>query len=416
MSEIIGNINAANILLGVAGLFYGVFFKKLTGLSATIAMLLILPVLTSLNMDSSSAAILLSAVVMGNSADCFDRTSDYKVSLFWLTGLAILSAVIIFTVTAPFVRHMGPADHFAATLLTLTAFVAFSSYNPLKAVVALCIGLMLSTVGVDSSTGVLRVAFNEPELFDGIDFITVASGVYLLCTAFEIVSGYSTKESNGIAEPRHIRQWTAGFISGLIPNFTERLSGERWRIFKNSSTISSFIPLFLMGIPLSETTAMILGVFTTLNITTKAVSPEYITGIKEMFIFLFIACVPALAINMIENRLMRKVKSIPLWMKSIGLMVFALSGVYTTLTSTVSLFICFLIGTSAFILKTQKYPIHLIIIGFLMGAPLENNLRRALAISNGDLNFLFSGGFTKAAWLLTGAAVLTAIFINKKTK
>jgi len=404
----------ANILAVISGLAYGCLFNRLTGLSSAIAVIILIPILSSLNLPHHLSIILFISVLFGS--ECIGGQPHREQLKILISNLLLVILIyLIYSFASSFTSSLSSSDRFAVIIFTLTAFIVFSQYNSLKAVISICIGMIIATVGVDSSTGVLRATYNEPELFNGIDFITVATGVYMITSIYSLLcSKRAASEQKQITDSGGLKLVFSSVAGGLIPNIAKRSKDSGKPLYKSSFLTVSTLPLILMALPVNGTMAVILGGMNTLNIPILSSSANISEPMKTVFISLLIILLSVYLINIFLADRIRSIKRAPVWLLVSALTVLSFAGVYSSIASSTSLFICFALGTAAYFIKTQGYPRHFILIGYIMSSPLENNLRRALAISNGEIGILYSGSVSQIFWLMTSAVLLSVFFINTR--
>lgn len=399
-----------NLLVISAGLVYGTFFRRLTGLSPAIAVISLLPLLSALHATPYILINLLLSIMFGSEL-LADRRNTLKA---YIAAFVLLAAVTAAYMLNTFmVQNLSSSDKFAVIIFALTAYIVFSEYHPLKAVITICIGILIATVGVDSSTGVLRATYGEPELFDGINFITVAVAVYIISTIYGIISGTEEAGQQASADTSKGRMLFSAVLGGLIPNIAKRSAYQDHPFYKLIFIVISLLPLLAVGIPVNGNMAIILGAMTSANLSPVASVQDMTGAFLTVFLSVFIVIALVGAFNTFFSDKLNNIRKIPDWLTGSALMVIAFAGVYSSMVSIVSVFICFILGTAVYFLRTQGYPRHLILIGFIMSSPMESNLRRALAISNGDISILFSGSLTLFFWFLAAAVSVSAIYFKR---
>jgi putative tricarboxylic transport membrane protein len=320
-----------------------------------------------------------------------------------------------------------------------------------KALLAVGIGLALSTVGIDPNSGVVRYTFDMPNLIDGIQFATIVIGLFAISELLLLYeshrAGIPTKVERmgrslfNLAEMRltwmaTLRGSVIGFFIGLLPGaggtvgsvlaystekrIVERQDPEGARFGRgdlrglasveaanNSASNSNFIPMLTLGIPSSGTTAIMLGVLTLYNITPGPVlftsQPELVWGLIAS---LFIGNVMLLAMNIPFVGLFARMLSVPAWTLVPFIVVVSAVGVYSGKSADFDLVLMVAVGVIAWWLRKLSVPMAPLILGFVLGKILEQNLRRALSLSAGEVSILWSSWIAIVLWT---AAVLMLV-------
>ncbi|MDQ7797308.1 MAG: tripartite tricarboxylate transporter permease, partial [Spirochaetia bacterium] len=200
----------------------------------------------------------------------------------------------------------GPAEMFSLMLFALVATITLSEGNLLKGALAICIGLMLSTVGIDALTGIVRFTYGMSTLNDGIDFLVVIIGVYAVT---EVYKNYKAIDARYSFDSKHIgkvrvswpefkrslwpmlRSSPLGFVIGVLPGMggtiatfmsyamEKNISKHPEEFGKgaieglaapeaanNACSCGAMVPLLTLGIPGSGTTAVMLGALMLLGV------------------------------------------------------------------------------------------------------------------------------------------------------
>ncbi len=344
----------------------------------------------------------------------------------------------------------GPAEYFSLMVLGLIGAVVLASGSVIKAIGMIVIGLLLGLVGTDVNSGVARYSFDIPELTDGIGFIVIAMGVF---GYGEIISNLSVKESDrevftkdvkGLFPtlqdfkdmlPAILRGSTLGCALGILPGGGATLSAfSAYALEKkikmrdgevpfgqgnirgvagpesanNAGAQTSFIPLLTLGIPSNGVMALMVGAMTIHNIQP---GPQVMTSNPELFW--------GLVASMWLGNLMLVVLNLPLiglWIKLLtvpyrllfpAIVLFCALGVYSTNNNTFDIWMVAIFGFIGYLfLKLGAEPAPLLL-GFVLGPMMEENLRRAMLLSRGDWSVFVTHGLS--ASLLAVAAFMLLI-------
>ena len=320
--------------------------------------------------------------------------------------------------------NFGPAEYFSLMVLGLIGAVVLASGSVLKAVGMIFVGLVLGSIGTDVNTGVARFSFGFHELGDGIDFIVVAMGIFGLA---EIMRNLETPENREVlmqkigklmpnrdeirrSIPAVLRGTAIGSALGALPGagavissfsayaLEKKISREPERFGKgavegvaapesanNACAQTAFIPLLTLGIPGGAVTALMLGA---LMIQGIAPGPQVMTRNPDIFwgliasmwignVFLVILNLPMIGIWV-------KLLRVPYRFLFPAILLFCCIGVFSLHNATFDLVLMVIFAAFGYaLLKFGCEPAPMLL-GFILGPMMEENLRRALLLSRGD--------------------------------
>ncbi len=363
-------------------------------------------------------------------------------------------ATIGLAVVAPWLVELavrfGPADYFALMIVAFVTVSATFGASPVKGLVALFLGLFLGLVGIDTLSGQARLTYGVPELLDGIEITTLAVGLFAVGEALYVASRRRHAEEK--LEPvrgslwmtredwrRSWKPWLRGAAFGFpigalpaggaeIPTFlsysVERKLAEKPEEFghgaiegvagpeaaNNASAAGTLVPLLTLGLPTSATAAMMLAGFQQYGLNPGpllfANSPDLVWGLVAS---LFIANTMLLILNLPLVGLWVRLLAIPQPWLYAGILVFATMGTIAAQPSPIELVMLLTFGLLGFLMRRYDYPIAPVIIGLILGPMAEQQLRRALSISQGDPMVLFHSPIS-ATLLAIAALALIAPF------
>ena len=349
----------------------------------------------------------------------------------------------------------GPAEYFVLMVSAFTALTSFSHGSFIKALFSAFLGLAIATVGIDelSFGGMRRFTFGVEELGDGIDFIVVVIGVFAIGEVFLFLSELRTGAAQRIepvgkvlltlAELKKsaasiLRSCVTGFLVGVLPgagatiasflaySTEKKIAGPDGNFGKgdlrgvaapesanNSSAVGSFIPLLVLGVPGSETTAVMLAALITLGVTP---GPTMLTDQPDMFwgvaASMFIGNLVLIILNLPMVRYLAKILLVPRWILMPLIVILSLVGVYVLNGSTFDLILMLVFGVVGFVMRKADFPIAPLILGLVLGNLIEVNFRRALTYSHGDFSIFFHSPITIGLWLITLASLLAPAFFK----
>jgi len=335
--------------------------------------------------------------------------------------------------------------------------VVLASGSLLKAVAMIILGLLLGLVGTDVNSGVARFSFDIPELTDGIGFIIIAMGVF---GYGEIIANLSVKEEDRevftdkvsnlypnwedikLMTPAILRGTALGSMLGILPGGGALLAAfAAYTVEKktklrpgevpfgkgnirgvaapesanNAGSQTSFIPLLTLGIPPNAVMALMVGAMTIHNIQP---GPQVMTSNPELFwgliASMWIGNLMLIILNLPLIGIWIKLLSVPYRWLFPAIVLFCALGVYTTNNNTFDIWMVAIFGVIGYIfIKLGVEPAPLLL-GFILGPMMEENLRRALLLSRGDWSVLVTRPLS--ATLLAIAAVLLIIVLMPAVK
>jgi TctA family transporter len=347
----------------------------------------------------------------------------------------------------------GAPEYFSLMLMALVAAACLSSGDMVKALAMVVLGLLVGIVGTDVNSGMARYSFGLPELTDGLGFTIVAVGLFAVS---EIVKNLETKERGEVftSKIKHImptlhdlkvsigpimRGTGVGAFFGTLPGtgpsiaaFSEymvekKLAKDPSRFGKgaiegvagpeaanNAAAQTAFIPTLTLGIPGSGTMALMLGALTIQGI---APGPQVMTAKPDLFwgliASMWIGNLLLVILNLPLVGLWVQLLKIPYRWLFPSIIMFCAVGNFSVNNSAMDLYLVGVLGILGYVLMKFDCPPAPLILGFVLGPLMEENLRRALLISRGDPTVFFtrpiSLGFMIAAILIVITMILPAI-------
>ncbi|MCG3398696.1 tripartite tricarboxylate transporter permease [Staphylococcus massiliensis] len=479
-------LHPMNILWVIIGGFLGTVVGMLPGLGPATAVAVLIPI--TFGMEPVSALILMVSIYYGamyggsrssillntpGDGSAIAATFDgYPMTKNGQAGKALtisavaslvggLMAVIGFIFLAQPLSDLalkfGPREYFILFLFTLSTIVSLSLGKMVKGLIATCIGLMISTVGVDLQTSVHRFTFDITHLSEGIDFLVVIIGVYAVAEVFynyvhldalnppntDLGTMKLSKEDIKRTRFTMLRQSPIGFLIGVLPgaggsiasilsySTEKQISKNKDQFGKgaiegvaapeasnNAASVGALIPLLTMGIPGSGTTAVILGTVVMLGLQPGPLlfenEPETIwTLINSMFIgniFLVI-------LNIALIGLLLKILRTPPKVLYPIILILAFVGTYTLGYSVTDFYILLIFGVIGLVLKILDFPVAPLILAAIVGSDMEQNFRKSLITSNNNIFDIFFGSpIAIILTLMTVFALCYPLLIKKVKK
>ncbi|MCH4562059.1 tripartite tricarboxylate transporter permease [Halomonas sp. EGI 63088] len=456
----IGPINGIAILMPLA---------YTLGLPAESALILLAGIYTGAEYGGRMSSILLN--VPGDAGAVMTTLDGYPLAKKGLAGPALgLSAVSSFvgatiaiiglTLFAPMLAKVavmfGPAEFFALMVFAFSSMAVMMGKDPIKTGIGAVLGVLIAMVGVDSGTGVLRYTFGMAELYDGIDFVVMIIGLFAISEILLMLEHANRPDSENEEIPplgrvfvtlkevlyckgAMLRSGLIGFIIGVLPGTgasvagavsytTEKRLSDKDGTFghgdmrglaapesaNNAAAAGSFVPMLTLGIPGSGTTAVLLGALMLYNITPGPMMfterPEVAGGLIAS---LYIGNIVLLALNLPLAGVFAKVLTVPRWVLVPAIAILAFVGVYQLHSDLMAIYLMLIIGVFGYLLRKLGFSLAPVILGYVLGGLMEQNLRRALSISGGDVDILWQSGISLGLWIAAAALLVLPWLVPK---
>ena len=430
-------LDPAGSLIMFAGIYYGGMYG-----GSTTSILL--------NTPGESASIV--TALEGNKMARAGRGGPALATAAIGSFVAGLLATLALAFLAPHIVKLalvfGPREYFALMVLAFVTVSAAFGESTMKGLTSLFVGLALAIVGIDGLTGQARLSFGVPQLLDGIEVTTLAVAMFAVGEALFVAA-----QGAGLQDKVHVikgsvamtredwsRSWrpwlrgtAIGFPIGAMPaggaDIASFLSyGTEKRFAKhpeefghgaiegvagpeaanNAAAAGTLVPLLTLGLPTTATAAIMLAGFQQFGLQPGpllfATAPQLVWGLIAS---LLIANIMLLVLNLPLIRLWVKLLTIPRPWLYAGILLFATLGTIGVNPSPVELSMLMIFGVMGYAMRLHGYPIAPVVVGLILGPMAEAQLRRALAISQGDWSTLVSTPL--AAGLL--AVALAALVI-----
>jgi len=435
-------------------------------LDATPALIMLAGIYYGAQYGGSTTAILIN--VPGESSSVVTAIDGYAMARKGRAGAALAAAglgsffagcvgTIIIAAFAPPLTELafkfGPAEYFSLMVLGLIGAVVLASGSLVKAIAMILLGLLLGQINTDVISGVPRYSFDIPELTDGIGFVAIAMGIFGFG---EIVTNLSkpaehrevfTKDVKGLwptaqdfkdAWPAVVRGTALGSILGVLPGggallasfaaytLEKKSRGRKGEVpfgqgnirgvagpesANNAGAQTSFIPMLTLGIPPNAVMALMVGAMTIKGIQP---GPQVMTSNPQLFWGLIASMWVGNAMLVILN-----LPLIGIWIKLLtvpyrflfpAIVVFCAIGSYTLNNSSFDVYMTAgftLVGYIFYKLGCEPAPL---LLGFILGPMMEENLRRALLLSRGDW-MTFASRPLSASLLVAAALMIVVVML-----
>ena len=472
---LLGALTPINIMYIAFGVVWGIIGGAIPGISASVAMSLMLPL--TFGMDPSHSLPMLAAVYVGaeyggsipailiktpgTGAAAATVLDGYEMHRKGLGGKALCISlyagvlggmvsviVLVFSVIplASFALKFGPSQYFWLAIMGLSIVGAVSGKDPMKGLISAAFGLFLATIGMDQFTATHRFTFGVFRLSEGLDLIPVLVGLFALSEVFrQIFSGevfsviedkvkmtYPTKGELLSITPIILACGAMGSVVGALPGAGATIASwigysETKLLSKNNETFGTgdirgvaapesanngvpaggLIPLLALGIPGSNSTAILMVGFSLAGISCGPMlfvnQPQIPYGLMAS---MFVAQIVLLFVGLLLLRPCVYITSIKKIYLTSAIMLFAFIGAFSTTNDIYSVILVIVFGLIGFAMKELGFAPAATVLGFVLGELVEGNLRRSLQMSRGELGIFFQGGLNQAFICLTVLGIL----------
>ncbi|MCZ8101128.1 MAG: tripartite tricarboxylate transporter permease [Burkholderiales bacterium] len=422
-------------------LFAGIYYGAMYGGSTTSILL---------NTPGESATIVtaLEGNKMARSGRGGAALSTAAIGSFVAGTVGTLGITFLAPVVVDFALKFGPAEYFALMVLAFVTVSAVLGSSAVRGLTSLFFGIFLGLIGIDLQTGQARFTFGMLELLDGVNVIIVAVGLFAVGETFYVASRryagkdeiiplkgslYMTREEWSRSWKPWLRGTAIGFPIGAMPAggaevptflsyWMEKKFSKRPEEFgttgaiegvagpeaaNNASAAGVLVPMLTLGLPTSATAAIMLSAFQSYGINPGPMllqsQPQLVWGLIAS---LFIGNVMLLVLNLPLVGLWVRILKIPPPLLYAGILVFATIGTYGISNSPIDLVLLYVIGAIGFLMRRFDFPTAPVVIGMILGPLAEQELRRAMTISNGDASVFITQPLAAALLFLAGAAVV----------
>jgi putative tricarboxylic transport membrane protein len=407
-------VDPTSVFILFAGIYYGAMYG-----GSTTSILLNTPG------ESASIVTALEGNKMAKKGRAGAALATSAIGSFVAGTIATIALTFFAPIVVKFALKFGPAEYFSLMVLAFITVSAVMGNSAVRGISTLVFGIWLGLIGVDLQTGQARFTFGITELYDGINVIVVAVGLFAVGETLynaatresapeEVIevtdSMFMTKEDWKRSWPAWLRGTAFGFPIGAMPAggaeiptflsyWAEKKLSKNPEEFghgaiegvagpeaaNNASAAGVLVPMLALGLPTSATAAILLSAFQSYGINPGPLlfesQPQLVWGLIAS---LYIGNVMLLVLNMPLIPLWVKMLKIPAPLLYAGILVFATIGTYGIAQSFVDLILLYLIGIIGFLMRRFDFPTSPVIIGMILGPLAEQEFRRALQISGGD--------------------------------
>jgi putative tricarboxylic transport membrane protein len=407
------SVSPVSALIMLAGIYYGAQYG-----GSTTAILVNLPG------ETSAVVTCIDGYQMARQGRAGPALAIAAIGSFFAGTVGTLLIAVAGPPLAEVALKFGSAEYFSLMLMGLVAAAVLAQGDMVKSLAMVVLGLLLGIVGTDVNTGVQRFSFGVPELSDGIGFIVVAVGVFAIG---EIINNLGDTEKRNVftAKVKNLfpskddfkrsigpilRGTGIGAFFGVLPGtgpaiasfasymVEKKISDDPSRFgngaiegvaapesANNADAQCKFIPMLTLGLPASGVMALMLGA---MQIQGIQPGPQVMTQRPDLFW--------GLIASMWIGNLMLVVLNVPLiglWVKLLqvpyrllfpAIMAFSAIGIFSVNNSSFEIYLTAAFGIFGFICVKLGFPAAPLLLGFVLGPMMEENLRRAMLMAGGD--------------------------------
>ena len=422
----IGPVTAMALLLPVtlsappeAGIIMmaGIYYGSMYGGSTT-------AILVNIPGEAASVVTCMDGHEMAKQGRAGPALGMAALASFFAGTMAIVALMLVAPLLARWALKFGPAEYFSLMVLGLALLSFLTAGSMAKALMMACVGIILGLVGTDSITAEERLTYGRLELLDGIGIVPVVMGLFGVAeilanlekkikaeiVASQIGSLWPTSDDWSKSRGPIARGTVLGFLLGILPGggaviasfasyaMEKRMSKTPERFGKgaiegvagpeaanNAAAGGAFIPLLTLGIPPNVIMALLLGAFIIHGLQPGPLlmvqRPDVFWGIVAS---MYIGNVMLLVLNMPLIGMWVQVLKVPYPILFPLILLFCIIGVFSSSASVFDVFVMVLFGAIGYLMRKFAYEPAPLILAFVLGPLLENNLRKALILSRGD--------------------------------
>jgi putative tricarboxylic transport membrane protein len=425
-------------------LFAGIYYGGMYGGSTTSILL---------NTPGESASIIsaLEGNKMARAGRAAAALATAALGSFVAGTIGTVALTFLAPVVAGFALGFGPPEYVALMAVAFVTVSALLGPNLLKGVASLLVGITIGLIGIDSQTGQPRLTYGVDALLDGIDVVIVVVALFALSEAFGHLltgTGHSTvqplRERVVLSRSDFRRSWPAwlrgtalGFPIGSLPaggaevptflsysiekkltkhpeefghGAIEGVAGPESA--NNAAAAGVLVPLLTIGLPTSATAAVILTAFQSYGLQP---GPQLFTEsgplVWTLIASLYVGNVMLLVLNLPLVRVWAKLLTIPAYGIYAGVLVFATLGAFAAGGTTVDLVVLCALGLLGLLMREAGIPVAPAVVGLILGPIAEQQLRRALTLSEGDPSILVSSPITVFLWVVVALSLLIPLVL-----
>ena len=425
-------------------MFAGIYYGGMYGGSTT-------SILLNTPGESASMISALEGNKMARAGRAAAALATAALGSFVAGTIGTIALTFLAPVVAGFATSFGPPEYVALMAVAFVTVSALLGPDLLKGLSGLLVGVTIGLIGIDTQTGQPRLGFGVNSLLDGSDVVIVVVALFALSESFAHLltgTGHATVEPmrghvvlSGADFRRSWPAWLRGTALGFpigslpaggadVPTFlsytVEKKLSRHPEEFghgaiegvagpeaaNNAAAAGVLVPLLTIGLPTSATAAVILTAFQSYGLQP---GPQLFTEsgplVWTLIASLYVGNVMLLVLNLPLVRLWARLLTIPAYGIYAGVLVFATLGAYAAGGTTVDLVVLCVLGLLGLLMRLADIPVAPAVVGVILGPLAEQQLRRALTLSEGDPSILVSGPITIVLWVIVVLALLLPVIL-----
>lgn len=431
-----GGLDATGALIMFAGIYYGAMYG-----GSTTSILLNTPG------ESATIVTALEGNMMAKSGRAGPALASSAIGSFVAGTISVVLLTLVAPIVVDFALRFGPVEYFSVMVLAFVTVSTLLGSSMVRGMASLFFGLWIGLIGIDGQTGQARFTMGIPELLDGIDVVVLAVGLFAVGETLYLAT-YLNKAADKVEQikgsvwmskedwKRSWKPWIRGTFLGFpigampaggaeIPTFLsysmeKKLSKHPEEFGKgaiegvagpeaanNASSTGTLTMLLTIGLPTSATAAIVLAAFQQYGLQPGPLlfetQPMLVWGLIAS---MYIGNVLLLVLNLPMVGLWVKLLSIPRPLLYGGILIFATLGAYGLRNSWFDLLLLYIIGLIGFVMRRYDIPVAPTIVGMILGPLAEQQLRRALSISQGDPSVFFTHPISATVLAITALLVI----------
>ncbi len=443
----IGPVSAMSLLLPVtlsgtpeSGIIMmaGIYYGSMYGGSTT-------SILVNIPGEAASVVTCIDGHEMAKQGRAGPALGMAALASFAAGTFAVLALMLVAPSLARVAIAFGPPEYFSLMLLGLTILSFLSQGSMAKSLLMACVGLVLGLIGMDQITAQPRLTFDRLELLDGVGLVPIVMGLFgvaeILANLEQKLEREVIKANIGSLWPT-LADWAAskwpiirgtvlGFFLGILPGggaviasfasyaLEKKMSRTPERFGKgaiegvagpeaanNAAAGGAFIPLMTLGIPPNVVMALLLGAFIIHGLQPGPLlmvqKPDLFWGIVAS---MYIGNVMLLVLNMPLIGMWVQVLKLPYRILFPLILMFCIVGVFASGNAVFDVFVMVVFGVLGYLMRKFGYEPAPLVLAFVLGPMLENNLRKSLILSHGDFMFFIERPISAVCLALAAAAL-----------
>jgi len=439
-------MNPSSALIMMAGMYYGAMYG-----GSTTAILLNVPG------ESASVMTCLDGFQMAKHGRAGAALAVSAIGSFIAGTISIVLLSLLAVPLANYALSFGPPEYFALMVFAMSAVAALTGKSLAKGLLSMLLGLMIATVGIDLQSGQTRYTMGSATLQDGVGVLVVIIGLFAVAEVFSgleaIVMGKSeiirirgnlwlTLDEWRRSVVPILRGTFIGFFTGVVPGAgptiatmlsysVERvLSKEREKFgtgmiegiagpesANNSCIGGAMAPLLTLGLPSSATTAVLLSAFIMYGIQPGPLllqkEPALVWGLVDS---MYVGNVMLLILNLPMVPIFVRLLYIPTGILLPLVIAISTIGIYAMNGNVVELFIVLFFGVLGYAFRKVDIPTAPLVLALVLGGMMEQAMRQALTLSDGNPTIFISSGISITLLALAVLAISLPFLVFKKIR